>query len=188
MKVDFELIRKYHLGLCSRAENETVEQWLHSEKTDIVPGKVLHPEFVKDKVMDKIRNRIASKERKKQKVLYLLVTHAAASVMLFAFLYTAHINRKVAQPTLSSFSNSKTIMLSKDIEFIAQSDRTLTFFKCGESVSNPCSATIQAKKGETYWISNVSIRGKEKIMIINKKDLKDLPVEIRSEMTRNFNG
>ncbi len=189
MNIDFELIEKYHLGLCSEKEKMEVECWMHSEELGDIPANIPFSEEEKKDIKDELWQKIILDEKTKRRFSYRnYIWYAAAVCVLFVLIYTGYSNQVHSNATSLAYSGSKTIMFSQSMEFKAQSDRSLTFFNSKNADSNASSATIHAVKGEIYWVSKINFRGKEEVFVVNKRDVNELPTEIRVELMRSIKG
>ncbi len=189
MEVGFKLLEKYHLGLCTEEEKVEIDRWMHSEDLSYIPRSFYASEKEKNAIKEELWNNIITDKKKTHRLYYShFIWYAAAVCVLFVLIYSGYSKLKNSPVESMAFSGSKSIMFSQSMEFKAQSDRTLTFFNSMDGVSDPCSATIQAEKGETYWVSNINFRGKEQVFVVNIKDVNELPAEIRVELIRSLKG
>ncbi len=189
MNIDFELIEKYHLGLCSEQEKKEVECWMHSEELGNIPANISFSKEEKKDLKDELWKQIILDEKTKHRFNYRnYIWYAAAVCVLFVLIYSGYSNQNYSTVKSLAYSGSKTIMFSQSMEFKAQSDRSLTFFNTMDESADLGSATIQAVKGETYWVSKINFRGKDEVFVVNKKDINELPTEIRVELMRSIKG
>ncbi len=215
MKIDQEILKKYHQGTANKEENKCVEAWLDEPFNDFyeeyVPDEI---SLIKKKMWKGILENIKAANQKK---LYLLSMKAAACfLVLIAGTVWLNSNLLVKKSTYSNNENDKNItirhsdllceltpqskvifdsrsLISQDckvvvdgnISFCPTSDRLVTFFS-KEDGEETVAYQKQCKKGETYYVINYKFRSSKELLIVDKSELKNLPASVQFKAIDEF--
>lgn len=214
MKINPELIEKYHDGKCTSTECELVEEWLFAEESfeeldlPATENKAEHKA-----VMWKGIEAIISEEPiiKKQNVLvFLLRKYSVAASFIIGLLGVAgyHFVYRNPRPSSQSISIDNTAMLNvrhvdSDGGDISVGPYTLakinyeegTVDLAGSMLISPTSdiqltfkgtdEKVIFKTGQTYIILN-SRAVNERLVVVNERNLMDLPPVLQKQIINHF--
>ena len=214
MKVNKELIEKYHSGKTSPEESALVENWLLDDDTDIEPAlpKNLDKENTRNEMWDEIASTLPSGNRKvlKSRLYFSVAASIAVLLTLSYFLFgSGHdktdLNRVNASiiPNKEIHSKDYTISLGPESNASINVESGLIDF-CGAILISPkkdirlafndvCDGNhtnrgeINFKKGETYIALNYRNNKDNGLVVMDEKLLMGLPPIVKRQIMDQFN-
>lgn len=214
MKINSELIEKYHDGKCTSAERELVEEWLFAEDSfeeldlPAAENKVEH----KSVIWNSIEASIAEESTlKKQKgLVFILRKYSVAASFIIGLLGVAvyHFVYKNPRPSSQLISIDNTAMLNvrhidSDQGDISVGPYTIakinyeagTVDLAGSMLISPTrdiqltfkgsDEKVIFKTGQTYIILN-SKAVNERLVVVNERNLMDLPPVLQKQIINHF--
>ncbi len=211
MKIDKELIEKYHLGNCTPEEEALVNEWLANDEFDDLPLTAKSPKTAdKQAIWSEIASFINEEEIKLSKTrnVKTLIIQIAASLFLAltAGLTYYHFNTQGENRQVFSFDNStgtaikhidsgsySIVMGPKSNGKIDLNNSLIDF--CGSIMLSPKKDVeltfqgyhdkIKLKTGQTYIVlSNTCPSSKP--VVVNEKDIVHLPPVLQKHLMTHF--
>ncbi len=210
MKIDHKLIEKYHLGKCSPAEKNLVEEWLLDDSLESEPLSISTTKRAKleTDILAVLSSHVDQSEVKKivpsKKYNFKYIGIAASMVFLLCFVFYQF--SKDAENTAAIFDNrtsaglkyinqnSYNIILGKNARAEINTD-TGEFKTSGNMMFIPkkdfafsvsgSDKKKELKHGETYFVLQPKKNGKQ--VIISKSELTFLAPTIQHELKIQFN-
>lgn len=214
MKVDANLLEKYHSNLCTPEERAAVEDWLLSSEVDELE---FHSEkdksLIKQSIWEDVSSAILAKETPKLKTLkpasYYMWKGAIAATLFIAalgsaFYYFTRNNEKAVE--FVAFHNrsalkvnhisSKEYSLAIGTETFAEiNEHSGVIDLTGSILISPkkdmelkfdgAESKISLKKGQSYIILN-SKSGNHGLIVVNERNLISLPPVIQKKLIQEF--
>lgn len=212
MKINKELIEKYHLDNCTQEERDAVEDWLFSENSEEelqdAPG--LDKQGLQKEMWQEIETVVPVIERpRKSKAFYLQADFLKIAATLIFGLITFTAYRLLQNEQLSPLSiNNDSAM---DVRHVVTSGCTISLAPNTQTRLNyqtgylalTGSMVIRPKKdiqlrlgaleeevilkgGQTYIAFNEE-EGNDKIIIVNERNLADIPPVLQRALINQFN-
>ncbi len=212
MKVDANLLAKYHRNQCTPFERATVEDWLLNDSVDEL---AFHSEadklLIKDDVWASINADLPQEEplvRPLKSACYYMWKGAVAATLVIGLVAVAlfAMQNKDKEVEFVAFNNPSTLKvnhvnsseysLSIGPETFADIDESSGVINLtGSILISPkrditlkfdgAAQDINLKKGQTYIILNSKL-GTHGLIVINEKNLINLPPVIQKKLIREF--
>jgi len=214
MKINADLVEKYHHNLCTPEECKAVEDWLmNSEVDELEFHTEKDKQLVKDDMWKNIVSELPEPLAPKQQLLrpasYYMWKGAVAATLLIAFLgatfyYFNRNNEKIVE--FVAFHNksalkvnhisSREYSLAIGPETSAEiNEQNGVIDLTGSILISPkrdielkfdgAVSTVSLKKGQTYIILN-SKSGNHGLIVVNEKNLINLPPLIQKKLIQEF--
>lgn len=180
-KIDLDLLKKYTENTCTEKERGLIDDWLNSDVFDNVPSDPLF-EANKNQLRQEIweslpfKSDIQRKRKRKYQLLIDLSKYAACAAILITiiigFLQKGTLNDNFFDdPKLVS----QTIQVCDQPTYIiAEHDSEITFVSSPGSPKN-LHHKVNCEKGNTYLAIMVKYKSNHEIVVIDKRDLQNLP-------------
>lgn len=223
MKVDKELIEKYHLGLCSAEETKAVENWLLNDEAEqeVVLSKSEDKNTLKNEMWANISAQMPEIQEQEKIISlhdYLTPTfwRAIAATLLVGVAFTLFWKRngqaEIAEINQTEFpaqivEEEMNILLGKkskaefnplsnknvdgNIDFCGtiridpKQDIELTIHGTCES-STHSSEKMFLKKGQTYIAVNYQFDKEDELIVMDERELINLPPMMQREIMKQF--
>jgi len=210
MKIDHKLIEKYHLGKCSPAEKNLVEEWLLDDSLESEPLSIFTTKRAKleTNIWAVLSSHVDQSEVKKivpsKKYNFKYIGIAASMVFLLCFGFYQF--SKDAENTAAIFDNRT----SAGLKYINQNNYNIILGKNARAEINTDTGEFKTsgnmmfipkkdfafsvsgsdkkkelKHGETYFVLQPKKNGKQ--VIISKSELTFLAPTIQHELKIQFN-
>ncbi|TZF84094.1 hypothetical protein FW774_11680 [Pedobacter sp. BS3] len=214
MKVNADLLRKYHNNQCTPSERIAVEDWLLNSEVDAL---AFHTEKDKDVIKDAIWKDVASvlppkaisTEQLLKPAAYYVWKGAVAATLFIALLGSAiyYFNRNSEKPAgfmvfrntsalKVNHINSRSYSLTIGTETSAEiNEHNGVIDLAGSILISPkkdielkfddSNSKVHLKKGQTYIIIN-SKSGNHSLIVVNEKNLINLSPVIQKKLIQEF--
>lgn len=192
-KVTPELLKKYAEDACTEAERLLVEQWLNSDTFDEVPTDPLFEEkksTLKQEIWTSLSSQInVFSKRRRQLPLVRLSKYAACAAILLILLIEL-VQRQEETPKLfadSKISDSRIVEVCERPTYIVADNDLEIVFVSETDTQGVLSRKVNCEKGNTYLAIKVKYKSTHEILVINKRDIQNLPpcleIQIANEIT-----
>ncbi len=190
-EIDKKLLERYLGDDCSEEERRSIEEWLDEPSfgTLETPSSFkFNEEALKDEIWQSVVLHAATKKVRRRILPSFVLKYAACllGVMWISFFYRENLTHLFFPKGDNADQLAEVIHIDKPTFITPESDSKILFVLTLDE-SRKLSQQISCEAGNTYLAIKVNFRSKDELLIVNKKDIHNLPPSIEGYITSQLN-
>lgn len=190
-EIDKKLLERYLGDDCSEEERRSIEEWLDEPSfgTLETPSSFkFNEEALKDEIWQSVVLHAATKKVRRRILPSFVLEYAACllGVMWISFFYRENLTHLFFPKGDNADQLAEVIHIDKPTFITPESDSKILFVLTLDE-SRKLSQQISCEAGNTYLAIKVNFRSKDELLIVNKKDIHNLPPSIEGYITSQLN-
>lgn len=184
-KIDFDLLKKYTENTCTKEERALIEDWLKSDVFDNIPSN-LEFEANKDKLKQEIWESLpsGSHSQKKKKLLLVCISKCTACAAILAVVIVGFLQKEMLTNTFSTdrqLTSQIVQVCDQPTYIIPEHDSEIVFVSSTSTQKDLCQK-VNCAKGNTYLAIMVKYKSTHEILVIDKRDIENLPPQLEMQI------
>lgn len=190
-EIDKKLLERYLGDDCSEEERRSIEEWLDEPSfgtLETPPSFKFNEETLKDEIWQSVVLHISTKKTRRRISPFFVLKYAACllGIIWVSFFYRENLTLLFFPKGDNADQLSEVIHIDKPTFITPESDSKILFVLTLDK-SRKLSQQISCEAGNTYLAIKVNFRSKDELLIVNKKDIHNLPPSIEGCIISQLN-